>query len=284
MPRRVGPDMERDPAYFIPPMLAVTQPEPFDHPGWWYEFKWDGYRAIVSQTDTLRIFSRRGYDLLSRFPELAALKHHLPRPLVLDVEIVAWTSNGPSFAALGRKSAESRRMVVAFDCLYSEGEWRLDCSQRERRRLLEHVVPSAGPILVAPGVAGRGRSLLDQARRWGFEGVMAKREDSRYHPGLRVTSWQKFLLYQTEVFAVSAARRTPTGWRWRLVEPAGLVVADIAAPGGWPANGENGDPGQGWLAPTAPVYCIVSYREKTSNGRLRHPVVRSWRTEKNPGG
>ncbi len=281
MPRRAGADMERDPARFMPPMLAVTQREPFDHPGWWYEFKWDGYRAIVSQTDTLRIFSRRGDDLLSRFPDLATLKSLLPRPLVLDAEIVAWTGAGPSFAALGKKSAEGCRIVVAFDCLYSEGGWHLDCSHAERRRILEHTVSSGGLVLVAPGVAERGRWLLDQARRLGFEGVMAKRADSRYRPGLRVTSWQKFLVYQTETFVVGAARRIPTGWRWRIMEPAGSVVADIAAPREWWGTGLDGD---GWVAVKPPVYCTLAYRQKTAAGRLRHPVIKSWGAGKDTHG
>ena len=243
--------------------------------------KWDGYRAIVSQTDTLRIFSRRGHDLLSRFPELAALQSLLPRPLVLDAEIVALTEAGPSFAALGQRSAEGCRIVVVFDCLYSEGGWHLHCPHAERRRILEQSVSSGGSVVVAPGVVGRGRWLLDQARRLGFEGVMAKREDSRYRPGLRATSWQKFLLYQTETYIVTAARKTPTGWRWRIAEHEGSVVADIVAPAAWRGTGEGGD---GWVAVAPPVVCTLSYREKTSAGRLRHPVIKSWSTGNNAHG
>ena len=30
----------------IPPMLATLVDKPFDEPGWVYELKWDGYRAL----------------------------------------------------------------------------------------------------------------------------------------------------------------------------------------------------------------------------------------------
>ena len=31
----------------ISPMLATLVDKPFDEPGWMYEVKWDGYRAIA---------------------------------------------------------------------------------------------------------------------------------------------------------------------------------------------------------------------------------------------
>ena len=31
----------------IKPMLATLVDKPFDEPGWLYEVKWDGYRALV---------------------------------------------------------------------------------------------------------------------------------------------------------------------------------------------------------------------------------------------
>ena len=31
-------------------MLATSLAEPFDHPDWLFEIKWDGYRAIAEVT------------------------------------------------------------------------------------------------------------------------------------------------------------------------------------------------------------------------------------------
>lgn len=55
-------------------------------PGWSYELKWDGFRAIVSTEDGLRVRSRRGWNMTPVLPELRSL----PTGLVLDGELVAW--------------------------------------------------------------------------------------------------------------------------------------------------------------------------------------------------
>ena len=44
--------------------------------------KWDGFRAIVSTEDGLRVRSRRGWRMTSRLPELEGL----PKSLMLDGE------------------------------------------------------------------------------------------------------------------------------------------------------------------------------------------------------
>jgi bifunctional non-homologous end joining protein LigD len=58
--------------------------------GWAFELKWDGFRAIVSTEDGLRVRSRRGWNMTAQVPELAAL----PDGLVLDGELVAFNEHG----------------------------------------------------------------------------------------------------------------------------------------------------------------------------------------------
>ena len=38
----------------IKPMLATLVKEPFDHPDWIFEVKWDGYRAVAEIRDGRR--------------------------------------------------------------------------------------------------------------------------------------------------------------------------------------------------------------------------------------
>ena len=66
------------------PMLSSPGRLPVDS-GWSYEVKWDGFRAVVSTEDGLRVRSRRGWRMTSRLPELEGL----PKGLVLDGELVA---------------------------------------------------------------------------------------------------------------------------------------------------------------------------------------------------
>ena len=54
------------------PMLLRPGGIPFGD-GWAFELKWDGFRAIVSTEDGLRVRSRRGWKMTQRVPELAVL-------------------------------------------------------------------------------------------------------------------------------------------------------------------------------------------------------------------
>jgi ATP-dependent DNA ligase len=54
------------------PMLSRPGPLPSGS-GWFFELKWDGFRAIVSTEEGLRVRSRRGWDMTHAVPELAAL-------------------------------------------------------------------------------------------------------------------------------------------------------------------------------------------------------------------
>ena len=63
----------------------VSRPGPLPSgPGWSYEVKWDGFRALVSTVDGLRVRSRRGWNMTETVPELAPLAPGL----VLDGELV----------------------------------------------------------------------------------------------------------------------------------------------------------------------------------------------------
>jgi hypothetical protein len=65
---------------------------------WAYEVKWDGFRAIVSTEGRFRVRSRRGWDMTSLVPELAAL----PVFATLDGELCAF---GPDGSPVGRPCA-----------------------------------------------------------------------------------------------------------------------------------------------------------------------------------
>jgi bifunctional non-homologous end joining protein LigD len=59
---------------------------------------------------------------------------------------------------------------------------------------------------------GAGEALFEATRRPGLEGVVAKRRDSRYRPGLGSREWIKAKHMQSRTFA-------PLGWippqEWR---------------------------------------------------------------------
>jgi bifunctional non-homologous end joining protein LigD len=179
------------------PMLATRRDEPFDDERWWFEVKWDGYRAIVgAEGGRIRARSRRGLDLLGPFPEVASLE--LPDGVVVDGEIVAFDDRGrPSFSLLQRRTGfggagtGSRVGVnlVVFDVLF-HGEDVTDLPYEERRALLDRLgLPS--PIVVPEPTPTTGKSLYTAVRDQGMEGIVAKRLGSRYVPGRRSDDWLK---------------------------------------------------------------------------------------------
>lgn len=178
-------------------MLATRRDRPFDDEGWWFEVKWDGYRAVVgAEEGRIRARSRRGLDLLGPFPEIGSLE--LPDGVVVDGEIVAFDEEGrPSFSLLQRRTGfggagTTPRVgvnLVVFDVLF-HGEDVTGLPYEQRRSLLDRLELSS-PIIVPEPTPTMGTILYSAVQEQGMEGIVAKRLGSRYTPGRRSEDWQK---------------------------------------------------------------------------------------------
>ena len=144
-------------------------------------------------------------DFTPRYPEVRELARSLgSRRVVLDGEIVAFDDEGrPSFERLQARmhlasdSAVRRRMrdipatYVIFDLLYLDGHSTMALSYEERRSLLERL-ELEGPAWRTPAYhRGEGSALLEATKQLGIEGVVAKKLDSPYQPGVRASHWIK---------------------------------------------------------------------------------------------
>ena len=169
------------------PMLASPWTRPFSSNEWFFELKWDGFRSIAYIGEGAPVFlSRRGLDLVSRYPELRGV--HTGRPAVIDGEIVAMGDDGkPSFFLLGRTPA----LFVAFDLLWMDEDL-TGLAFEERRRLLE-ALALEGPVVVNDVVAGDGEDFYEAIVAQGLEGMVAKRAGSLYHQGQRSPDWRKIV-------------------------------------------------------------------------------------------
>ncbi|HEX4226505.1 MAG TPA: DNA ligase, partial [Pseudonocardiaceae bacterium] len=85
----------------IPPMLATAGPVPTG-PGWAFEFKWDGVRAVsYAHSSGVRVFTRNDKDVSRTYPELGAVGELLAgTSLIVDGEIVALHQGRPNFGNL----------------------------------------------------------------------------------------------------------------------------------------------------------------------------------------
>ncbi len=264
-----------EPGDFVAPMLAVRADQAFSGACWWFETKWDGYRAVISIGEQFHIYSRNGQDLLTRFPSLSATEQMLPRDIVLDAELVAWVDGRPSFADLQTRTAATYLLMV-FDCLYQGGRWIMHEPWAVRHEILRRNVSSFGQIVVSDGVFESGSDFFTATRALELEGVIAKRRDSPYLPGRRSPLWQKFLVYQTGWFWILNASQSPDGsWYWTVAErdsQGWRKVARVKAPKGW-----RWDERPVYL-PNDPraVAVELSYRDRTREGQLRHARIRRW--------
>jgi bifunctional non-homologous end joining protein LigD len=211
-------------------MLASLAEAPLDDPQLVYEPKYDGIRAIaeVAPDGAVRLWSRRGNEKTSQFPEITtALQkwgRRLQAPVVLDGEIVALDAKGeptgfqqlqgrihltggpPPSAALASPSSPSPPPVgfIAFDLLRSGRTDLRDLPLVERRSALERVFGKIGsPVLRLSAVTrGDGRALYDEAVEHGWEGLIAKRADSPYKSGKRSPEWRKIKIIQQQEFVI----------------------------------------------------------------------------------
>ena len=162
-----------------------------------FELKWDGIRALASRDASgLRVVDRRGGDLLPAVPELRELR--LPEGTLVDGEIVVCDSRGrPSYdllaGRLGPKAAKRGRgpIFVAFDLLYSDGRPLIGRPLTERRARLQAAGIGSRLIAVPEHLDDDGEPFLEVVAEYGLEGIVAKRRDSRYVPGVRTADWLK---------------------------------------------------------------------------------------------
>lgn len=317
-----APDAPSDTTDLRPMLASAGEERDVVGPGWTYEMKWDGIRALVHvDGDELRLVTRNGNDVTAAYPELAEVTDRVHVPAVLDGEIVALDSSGrPDFGLLqGRFGLTAQRDVeraqreapvhlMLFDVVHADGKDLTGQPYTTRRDALELVVSPGGRVQVPPVVDGELVDALAASAELGLEGVMAKRSASRYSPGRRSREWLKIKhRHDAEVVLV--------GWRPGKGDREGTIGSLLVAV---PRDGTLSYAGRvgaalsdkalarlaEQLAPYASdapsiddvpgldardarwlrpeLVAEVEYGEWTSSGRLRHAIWRGLRPDKTP--
>jgi bifunctional non-homologous end joining protein LigD len=187
------------------PMLATLADSVPAGSGWLYEVKWDGYRALASVTGgEATLTSRRGNDLSERFAAVVrALERSVRTPdCVIDGEVCALDEQGrSSFSVMQQGSGPL--VFYAFDVLEVDGEQVIDLPLTERRRRLTELLARRGDTIRLSEAFEDGEALYTAAKEQGLEGVVAKKAESRYQPGRRTRDWLKVKTHREQEFIVA---------------------------------------------------------------------------------
>ena len=190
--------------------------------GWTFEPKYDGIRVLAYATsESAKLVTRNGKDKAQQFPEIVAslrkLASQTRRSLVLDGEIVALTEGEPArfqelqsrmhvkeSGTIARHSSSSPAALILFDMLVDGDDILIrEPWTKRRERLVKRIGKrESAQLRVTDSSEGDGKKLLENARREGWEGIIAKKTDSRYEPGNRSRAWLKLKIEFRQEFVI----------------------------------------------------------------------------------
>ncbi len=226
---RRGGKLELKPVVFRPirPMLAQTAENVrlaiMELGKCALEYKLDGVRVQVHvKGSEVRLFSRRLSDVTASIPDVVEdVKRGLKADeAILEGEIIAERDEKPlPFQLLMRRFRRTNfdpRLVkeiplklYLFDLLLLNGESYLERTYAERRAKLEEVIDE--PLLAVPSIVTssveEGESFMRESLGRGHEGIMAKKLNSPYVPGVRGRFWLKIKETHTLDLVIVAAER-----------------------------------------------------------------------------
>jgi DNA ligase D-like protein (predicted ligase) len=202
---------------FVEPMKAVLTDRRFSDPAWVFERKLDGIRCLaIKSAGDVRLLSRNELSQNDRFPEVAAaLAREGAAELAVDGEVVAFEGSRTSFARLARRGrAPVPVFMYVFDLMHLAGHDTRALPLRARKRLLRAALQFHGPVRFTAYRNRDGQPLFEEACRKGWEGLIAKRADSRY-VSARSRDWLK-MKCSAEQELVVAGYTAPKGSREEL--------------------------------------------------------------------
>ena len=291
-------------------MLATLSPTIVEGPEWVFEEKYDGIRAVTAREGgRVKIWSRTQQDLTAGFPHVVEAVNALDGgDLVIDGELVALDAKGVSrFQLLQRRGpgGVATRYAV-FDALILDGRSLMTRPLAERRAALERLIGRrTAPLFVSRRLVRDGKAAYREAKRLGWEGIIAKDEGSLYEPGIRSRYWRKVKVRKESEFVIGGYT-APKGGRQHLgallvglydgprLRYVGKVgtgftqeTLDMLAAKLERLRTEKPpfDPAPrmkdaSWVRPKLVAQLV--YAEWTADGKLRQPAFLGLRTDKSP--
>jgi len=307
--------------HFVEPMKALLVKKLPQGPDWSFEIKFDGVRALAIKRDRQVAFrSRSDNDLRSKYPPVFAALERLPMAqAVLDGEVVAVDDKGRSSFQLlqSYQSAPGRKphlLYYVFDILNLNGRDLTGLALSQRKQIAQKVLANLDPaVRFSDSIQANSARVVREMQKRGLEGLVAKRNDSRYEPGRRSGAWAKFKWSTEQEFVIGGytepkgsrtnfgailvgyyergkllfAAKVGTGFDQRvlasLYQRFQTLRRDTCPFTNLPeANGLTAAQMRRclWLAPE--LVCQIRFSEWTRDGHLRQPAFLGLREDKSP--
>src|SRR5215470_1996067 len=197
-----------EPPKWIKPQLSRVVDEAPAGNDWLHEVKYDGYRMHARlDRGKIQLLTRTGLDWSRRYPRTIEALRSLPaKTAYLDGELCALGPDGvPTFSRLQAAMDERRTINLvffAFDLLFLDGESTAKLPLIERKERLRSLFRrEVSGLRFADHVLGDGPRFRQRACELGVEGVVSKRIDYAYAPGVR-SLWLKSKCLSREEFIV----------------------------------------------------------------------------------
>ncbi len=276
------------------PMLAkIGDQTVLGTPGYIFEPKLDGIRALLHVGRTISFESRNGKDLTERFSGIR-IPPIKAKSCVIDGEIVAYDEKGnPDFNCLQN---DAPAVYVAFDILEKDGTSVREKPLLQRKEILTKTLRENATVQII-FYTEQGKKLWSSMKKRSLEGVIAKKKDSTYQDGVRSDSWLKIKFTKTidviiigytqskrrisslgvglyDDGAIAFIGKVGTGFNEEFIEKFSSQLEKIKSPKRTDLPKE--------IIPVKPKYVAeVEYLEFTPDWKLRAPVFKRLRDDKN---
>lgn len=196
------------------PMLLKEIDKPFNSKKYYYELKYDGYRALIFvNKNEIYIQSRNKNDITFLYPELSNIKKIVNKNVIFDGEIVIFENNKPSFNKISKRSKLKNKNIIkkesinnpvifiAFDILY-ENKDLTNLSLIERKKILEKY-QDTDFFIKSKVYLNNGIKLYNFVKKNNLEGIVIKDINGLYHINKRTSDFIKVKNIKSDNFFIA---------------------------------------------------------------------------------
>lgn len=295
------------------PMMAKLSSEVENDTDWLYEMKYDGYRAITKISHReVEMVSRNGNSFNLHYGRLIDVLKNIEQDVILDGEVVIEDAKGRSDFQLLQNYTTTQKGTLkyyVFDILFLNGVDLTTMPLKHRKELLNTFFQTYNlkNIFNANFTIGKGEELFRKLADKGYEGIIAKNQESHYLSGKRSSEWLKVKSVQMQEAVICGYTLPQKSRKYfgslilgiyneeklEYVGNCGSGFTDISLAqlhrqfneleteqspfeGKITMYGTKGKPI--WMRPQ--LVCNVKFSEWTADKHLRHPVFMGLRSDK----